>query len=65
MSYSENTTVLSQSLPEHSETFTSQTKVTTNSVYSPHQTFKSHQQKNLIQNNINVGKFVGLDKYVI
>ncbi|KAH1019151.1 hypothetical protein HUJ04_009015 [Dendroctonus ponderosae] len=57
VSYSENTAILSQSLPEHNESFcfVADTRIAANSAYATHQLTKSKQQKNPLHNNINVG----------
>lgn len=62
MTYSENATILSQSLPEQNESqlYTSPTKSTTNSVYSAGPVAKNPQKH--IQNNINVGELFYFDQ---
>lgn len=64
VSYSENTAILSQSLPEHNESFTfvADTRIVANSAYATHQLTKSKQQKNPLHNNINVGRYHWMQK---
>ncbi|XP_050307973.1 UHRF1-binding protein 1-like [Anthonomus grandis grandis] len=62
VSYSENTTVYSQSVPEHSESYLMQNKTLTNSSYSPQGATRSPQLKNPLHNNMNYVGFSSMKK---